>query len=50
MKIYIDGKKVYICSVCYAEVYSLICRVINGEWIEVCFQCYQEEVKADVPK
>ena len=51
MKIHVNGQKIYICNKCYAEVYSLICRIIDGEWIEVCSQCYDEEVgKNDISR
>jgi len=40
-----EGRKLYLCDSCYAEVYSLICRYINGEWYDVCEQCHEEEVK-----
>ena len=45
---YVSGKKAYVCDnpECKhegAEVYSLVCRFINGEWEEVCLECYEEE-------
>ena len=38
-----NGSKLYICDSCYAEVYSLLCRFINGEWYDVCTKCHDEE-------
>ncbi len=40
-----EGRKLYLCDSCYAEVYSLICRFIDGEWVDVCSDCLEEEVK-----
>ncbi len=48
------GKRVhyYICNKCKAEVPSLMCRIIDlskpdtpENWMEICDQCYEEEVK-----
>ena len=44
MKLYLNGLKVYICDRCTAEVYSLVCRFIDGEWEEICQKCHEEEV------
>jgi len=42
-----NGQKLYICDSCYAEVYSLLCRFINGEWYDVCTKCHDEEEMKD---
>ena len=42
-----NGSKLYICDSCYAEVYSLICRRIDGEDYDICENCYEEEVKVE---
>jgi len=42
-----DGTKLYVCDCCFAEVYSLLCRFINGEWYDVCTKCHEEEVKGN---
>ena len=39
MKIYRNGRKVYVCPKCRQEVWSLICHVINGVWVELCHEC-----------
>lgn len=36
--------KAYFCDKCEEEVYSLICRRIDGEDYDVCSECYEEEV------
>ena len=52
MKIYYaSGKKAYVCdnpdcSNEGKEVYSLICRYIYDEWVDVCHECYEEEEAA----
>ena len=42
-----NGQKLYICDKCYAEVYSLICRKMDGEDYDICSECYEEEVKEE---
>jgi hypothetical protein len=39
--------KTYFCDKCKIEVYSLICRRIDGEDYDICDQCYEEEVKGN---
>jgi hypothetical protein len=36
--------KTYYCMCCGLEVYSLICRRIDGEDWDICFECYEREV------
>ena len=35
-----NGSKLYICDSCYAEVFSLICRRIDGKDWDICFECH----------
>jgi len=37
------NKKVYFCDHCEEEVYSLICRRIDGEDYDICDTCFEEE-------
>ena len=42
MKVYRNGKKVYICPKCKQEVYSVPRKYIAGEWLEMCRTCWEE--------
>ena len=45
-----DGRRdhLYLCDCCLKEVYSLLCRRIDGKDWDICDKCYQEEVKENV--
>ena len=42
-----NGGKAYFCDKCGEEVYSLICRRIDGEDYDICSVCYEEPVKSN---
>jgi len=33
----------YLCDNCKAEVYSLLCRRIDGKDWDICFECWEQE-------
>ena len=35
-----DRQKIYRCQKCNMEVWALICRWINGRWLDMCEECY----------
>lgn len=41
MKLYVKGKKTYLCDLCHQEVYSLTCHWIEGwGYLELCNECH----------